>query len=241
MSLRRIIAGTLLLAFAMPAAAQDDLQARLATAKHRVQLLEDQDAIENLQATYGYYFDKGLWTQAASLFTRTGSFEYGQRGVYIGNVRIAKAMLLFGPEGLARGYLNVHMMLQPYIVVADDGRTATARWQGMIQLAQPNASGVWGVGITTSDYVKEGGVWKIARLQFWVTALTDYDQGFTKSLIPIDGPSALFPPDKPPTVAYRSLPGNYVPPFAFNHPVTGKPLGDIPQPSDSVLGREGKK
>lgn len=241
MSLHRIIAGALLLGLAMPAVAQGDVQSRLTAYKHRVQLLEDQDAIENLQATYGYYFDKGLWNDAAALFSKTGTFEYGQRGVYIGSARIAKAMLLFGPQGLAAGHLNVHMMLQPYIVVADDGKTATARWQGMIQLAQPNANGVWGVGITTSDYVKEAGVWKIAKLQFWVTALTDYDQGFTKSLIPIEGPSALFPPDRPPSVAYRALPGNYVPPFNFNHPVTGKPLQGIPQPGDSVLGREGKK
>jgi len=237
MSARMIIAGVLLLGLATPAFAQADLQSRLAAYKQRVQLLEDQDAIENLQATYGYYFDKGLWGQAAALFTRTGSFEYGQRGVYIGPARIQKAMLLFGPEGLAAGYLNVHMMLQPYIVVAPDGKTATARWQGMMQLSRPGANGVWGVGITNADYVKEGTVWKIAKEHFYVTAQTDYDQGFTKSALPIEGPSALFPPDAPPTEQYRSFPGAYIPPFNFDHPVTGKPLKDIPEPVDTVTGR----
>ncbi|MBO9574956.1 MAG: nuclear transport factor 2 family protein [Sphingobium sp.] len=223
---------------AVPSLAQPDLANRLSAYKQRVQLLEDQDAIENLQATYGYYFDKGLWNQAAALFTAKGSFEYGQRGVYVGTARIQRAMLLFGPQGLARGYLNTHMMLQPYIVVAPDGKTATARWQGMMQLAQPGQSGVWGVGITNADYVKEGAVWKIARLHFYVTAQTDYDQGFTKSALPIDGPSALFPPDAPPTETYRSFPGAYIPPFNFNHPVTGKPLNTIPQPVDTVTGRK---
>ena len=41
--------------------------------------------------------------------------------VYVGNARIQRAMLLFGPQGLAKGYLNTHMMLQPYVVVAKDG------------------------------------------------------------------------------------------------------------------------
>ncbi|MBO9669873.1 MAG: nuclear transport factor 2 family protein [Sphingobium sp.] len=237
MSARRIIAAAMLLGFAAPSFAQADLAGRVAAYKQRVQLLEDQDAIENLQATYGYYFDKGLWDQAAGLFTKTGSFEYGQRGVYIGPARIQKAMLLFGPQGLAAGHLNTHMMLQPYIVVAKDGKTATARWQGMMMLAQPGANGVWGVGLTNVDYVKEAGVWKIASLHFYVTAQTDYDLGFTKSALPVEGPSALFPPDKPPTVQYRSFPGAYIPPFNFDHPVTGKPLKDIPQPVDTVTGR----
>ena len=237
MSARRIIAAALLLGLAAPSFAQTDIAGRVAAYKQRVQLLEDQDAIENLQATYGYYFDKGLWDQAAGLFTKTGSFEYGQRGVYVGPARIQKAMLLFGPQGLAAGHLNTHMMLQPYIVVANDGKTATARWQGMMMLAQPGANGVWGVGLTNVDYLKEAGIWKISSLHFYVTAQTDYDLGYTKSALPVEGPSALFPPDKPPTVQYRSFPGAYIPPFNFDHPVTGKPLKDIPQPVDSVTGR----
>jgi hypothetical protein len=241
MSARGIIAAALLLGLAQipfgPAFAQGDVASRVAAYKQRVQLLEDQDAIENLQATYGYYFDKGLWDQAAALFTKTGSFEYGQRGVYIGPARIQKAMLLFGPQGLAAGHLNTHMMLQPYIVVAKGGKTATARWQGMMMLSQPGANGVWGVGLTNADYVKEAGVWKISSLHFYVTAQTDYDLGFTKSALPVEGPSALFPPDKPPTVQYRSFPGAYIPPFNFDHPVTGKPLKDIPEPVDTVTGR----
>jgi hypothetical protein len=242
MSVARTLKGALLLslaAMAMPAVAQGsaDFQSRLSASKHRVQLLEDQDAVENLQATFGYYFDKGLWDQAAALFSKAGSFEYGQHGVYIGPARIQKAMLLFGPQGLAEGYLNTHMMLQPYIVVADDGMTATARWQGMIQLARPGQNGVWGVGLTNADYVKEGGVWKISMLHYYVTAQTDYDLGYMKSSLPVDGPSALFPPDKPPTEVYRSYPGAWIPPFRFNHPVTGKPLDTIKQPVDTVTGR----
>jgi hypothetical protein len=243
MSAARTLRSAMLLGLALSCAAPvlaqagADLSSRLAAAKARVTLLEDQDAIENLQATFGYYFDKGLWDQAGALFSKTGRFEYGQRGVYVGPARIQRAMLLFGPQGLAEGYLNTHMMLQPYVVVAPDGKTATARWQGMTQFARPGQNGVWGVGITNADYVKDGGVWKIASLHFYVTAQTDYDLGFTKSALPAEGPSALFPPDAPPTDVYRAYPGAFIPPFQFNHPVTGKPLSAITQAVDSVTGR----
>jgi hypothetical protein len=220
----------------MLAPAADQVQARLAVYRERVARLEDQDAVENLQATFGYYFDKGLWNDAADLFSRNGSFEYGQSGVYIGQSRIRRAMLLFGPEGLAVGHLNNHMQLQAVIVVAPDGRTATARWQGMVQLSEPGANGVWGVGIYENEYTKEGGVWKISKLHFYPTAFTDYDKGWARSLLPMKGQSALFPPDRPPTHVYRALPGNFIPPFSFKHPVTGEPLKDLPQAVDSVLG-----
>ena len=221
-----------------PAIAQTSPETRLATYRDRVARLEDQDTVENLQATFGFYFDKGLWNEAADLFARNGSFEYGLSGVYIGQDRIRRAMLLFGPQGLAQGYLNNHMMLQPIIIVASDGKTATGRWQGPVQLSEPGADGVWGVGIYENEYVKEGSVWKFAKFHFYPMAFTDYDKGWARSLLPMKGQSALFPPDKPPTVVYRSMPGNYIPPFSYKHPVTGKALTDLPQAADSVTGRK---
>ena len=241
MSARTALAGALLCAVAgAPLQAQDSaaLEQRIAAYQQRVQLLEDQDAIENLQATYGYYFDKGLWDQAADLFSRDGSLEYGQRGVYIGRDHIRRAMLLFGPQGLAAGHLNNHMQLQAVITVADDGLSAKARWQGMIMLAHPGANGIWGVGLYENEYVKVKGVWQISKLHFYVTAETDYDAGWMKSAIPMEGQNALFPPDKPPSEVYRSYPGAYIPPFDYKHPVTGKSLKDIPEPPDDVVGRK---
>jgi hypothetical protein len=227
------------LALAPAAMAQQSAQQRIADYRERVERLEDQLAVENLQAYFGYYFDKGMWTDVADLFANDGRFEYGQRGVYIGKDRIRRALLLFGPEGLAEGYLNTHMQLQSVVVVAEDGRTATGRWQGMMQLAQPGANGVWGVGVYENEYVKDGGVWKISSLHFYPMAMTDYDAGWMRSALAMEGQSALFPPDAPPTEIYRSFPGAYIPPFSYDHPVTGVPLRDvIVQSPDDVLGRE---
>ncbi len=231
------LAGLSAFAAAAPAMAQTSNEARLAAYRERVARLEDQDAVENLQATFGYFFDKGLWEDTADLFTRNGSFEYGQSGVYIGQERIRRALLLFGPQGLAQGYLNNHMQLQSIITVAQDGLTATGRFQGPVQLSEPGANGIWGVGIYENSYVKEGGVWKLASLHFYPTAFTDYTTGWARSQLPMKGQSALFPPDKPPTFVYRTLPGNFIPPFSFNHPVTGASLKNLPQAADSVTGQ----
>jgi len=209
-------------------------EARLAAYRERVERLEDQDAIENLQAYFGYYFDKGLWDEVADLFAADGSFEYGQRGVYLGQDRIRRALLLFGPEGLAPGRLNNHMQLQSIITVAPDGRTATARWQGMIMLSESGANGVWGVGQYENAYVKERGTWKISKLHFYVQAIADYDLGFARAAYRMEGPSALFPPDRPPTEVYRTFPNAYTPPFSYVHPVTGQRLTDVRQPADNV-------
>jgi SnoaL-like domain len=233
-----VLAALALLTLAQPAMAQSAApEARIAEFRHRVERLEDQDAIELLQATYGYYFDKGMWTEVAQLFSRNGRFEYGQQGVYIGRERIQRALLLFGPEGLSPGRLNNHMQLQAIITVADDGLTATARWQGMVMLAEPGVNGQWGVGVYENSYVKEAGVWKISSLHFYPMAQTDYDAGWMRGPTQMDGPSALFPPDEPPTEVYRSYPAQYIVPFSYPHPVTGEPI-TVVQLRDDIAGRE---
>ena len=231
--MKRAILTMLALAIAVPAQAQT-VEQRLAAYRERVERLEDQVAIETLQADYGYYFDKGQWSQVADLFTEKGSFEYGQRGVYIGRERIRRALLLFGPQGLAPGKLNNHMQLQNVVVVSEDGARATGRWQGMIMLGQSGQNGVWGVGIYENEYAKVRGKWLISKLHFYPVALSDYDAGFMRGALPMEGPSALFPPDRPPSEVYRTFPNNYIPPFSFDHPVTGQSLKNLPQPADDV-------
>src|SRR5690606_19766451 len=54
----------------------------------RLQRLEDIEAINVLQRTYGYLLDKGLWEDMADLFTENGTIEIGGRGVYVGRKRI---------------------------------------------------------------------------------------------------------------------------------------------------------
>jgi hypothetical protein len=179
-------------------------------------------ALENLQAMYGYYIDKGQWKQAAALFSRDATYEFGQNGVYIGNAHVERALSLMGPAGLAPGQLNNYIMVQPIINVSADNRTAKARWRSDVQLSAAG-KGRWGGGVYENEYVNEQGTWKFSKLHYYVTFWGDYDQGWAAKPIPMDPPSTAVPPDKPPTLVYESFPKLQIIPYHYNNPVSGKP------------------
>lgn len=184
--------------------------------------LHSERAIENLQAIYGYYIDKGMWTEAASLFTGDGTYEFGQRGVYVGRDRVRQALTLMGPEDLQQGQLNNYPMLQPIITVSGDNATARARWRSDVQLAK-NGKGKWGAGVYENEYVNDHGSWRISKLHYYVTMWGDYDKGWSRDPLPMAGQSKELPPDAPPTMVYQALPKMVIFPYHYNHPVTGKP------------------
>jgi len=184
-------------------------------------------AVENLQNMFGYYFDKGLWSQAADLFTIDGTWEFGQMGVYQGKASIARGMTLIGPEGLEQGQLNNFPMLQPVIHVSEDNSRAWGRFRSDVMQSK-DGKGRWGGGLYENEYVNENGTWKIAKQHYWVTYWGDYDKGWRGDGIePVEQMSSEIPPDAPPTVVYESLPSTYVVPFHYNHPVTGEPHADM--------------
>ncbi|HTP38087.1 MAG TPA: nuclear transport factor 2 family protein [Steroidobacteraceae bacterium] len=179
-------------------------------------------AIENLQAMYGYYIDKGQWKQAAALFSKDGSWEFGQSGVYIGNAHIEAALGLTGPQGLTPGQLNNYVMVQPIIHVAADNRTAKARWRSDVLLSR-DGKGRWGGGVYENEYVNDHGTWKFSLLHYYVTFWGDYDAGWAAKPLPMDAQSTVLPPDKPPTLVYQSFPKLQVVPYDYVNPGTGKP------------------
>jgi hypothetical protein len=213
--------GSLDLAAASPAVAE--LAQAVAGYEQRLARLRSAQEIENLQGMYGYYLDEGMWDEAAGLFAEDGTYEFGQGGVYVGRDRVRAAIGLMGPEGLEAGMLNNYPMLQPLITVADDNGTAKARWRSDVMLSR-NGQGRWGAGVYENEYVNVGGTWRIASLHYYVTMWADYERGWAQgAALPMDGPSRTLPPDRPPTEVYGALPEVYLPPYHYEHPVTGEP------------------
>jgi hypothetical protein len=206
----------------------DALRARAAALEREIGLIEDENAIEKLQRIYGFYTDKQLWTEAASLFAEDGTIEVGGQGVYVGKQRVLEFLKLAGPEFPQPGRLYDHMQLQPIVHVAPDGRTAKGRWHVFAQEAQHGEFANWGLGVLENEYVKDGGVWKIQSLHFYTTMYTPYEQGWGKQALPNAGPSTTLPPDRPPTVEYAAYPTAFVVPFHYENPVTGKPVYPAP-------------
>lgn len=212
-----------------PATAQDHSR-DVAALTARVEALEASRAVKKLQRAFGYYVDRGLWQDAADLFADNGSVEIGVDGVYVGKARIREYLMRLhgGQEGLIYGQLNEWVTLQPAVSISADGRTATARWRDHGMLGQYKKHAEWRDGTYENTYVKEGGVWKIAKLHLYVNFLAPYASGWSRladgeGLKP-SAASVAFPADRPPTASYQPFPATQIPPFQANHPVTGRPV-----------------
>lgn len=201
----------------MPAPPAD---AELAPWELALRRIEAHDAVENLQAIYGYYIDKGLWDEATQLFTVNASYEVGQRGVYNGRAHIRAALGLKGPPGPQPGVLAIEMQLQPVIHVSEDGLSAKARWRTLEMKGERDESGQWGEGVYENEYRMEDGVWKISKLHYYLTFRADYDKGWTEGALPIETASTELAPDAPPTAVYGALPDVYLPPYHYANPVS---------------------
>jgi len=181
--------------------------------------LQDVSDLERLQRAYGYYLDAAQWDQMADLFADDGSIEIGLDGVYKGKARVRQYLhtLGHGRVGLAPGELNAHMMLQPVIDVASDGRTAKGRWRALIMAGEYGKSALWGEGPYENDYVKQNGVWKIAKLHWYQTFMVPYRGGWARNKDVNGGiyVSKELPPDAPPTERYATWPGVYIPPYHY--------------------------
>ena len=90
------------------AAAVQALEARVAALEQRKERIEDVNALERLQAAYGYYADRGLWDEAANLFADDGTIEIGLDGVYVGRERVRQYLrtLSGGRPALTDGELG---------------------------------------------------------------------------------------------------------------------------------------
>src|SRR5690606_1785436 len=200
-------------------ASQPVTAARVDRILFTAQGLADQDQIENLQRIHGYYTDKGLWSEAAALFTEDAELHVQGRGIFRGRARILEYLRAIGPEGLTPGRLYDHMTLQPVTHVDAGAGTARARWHVFSQLARHGEFHEWSTGVMENAYRREDGIWKIQRLHFLPTMVTPYEAGWGKASLPFSRFEPQLRPDAPspgPSSTYESA---FVTPFHFPHPV----------------------
>jgi hypothetical protein len=202
----------------------ESLAVSAAVLAQEVELLEDENAIEALQRIYGFYVDKGFWSEAAGLFATAGTIEVGGSGVFAGKQRVLEYLRSQGAEFPQEGRLYDQMQLQPIVHVAPDGRTAKARWHLFSQEAVHGEYARWGTGVYENEYIKEDDVWKILSLRLYTTMRTPYEDGWGKTALPKPGPIPGLAPDRPPSVEYEAYPAAFVAPFHYANPVSGSPV-----------------
>jgi hypothetical protein len=219
------------------------LEEKLERLTNHVGMLEDANAIRNLQYKYGYYIDKCLYDETVDLFAEDGEVRF-MGGIFKGKAGVRRlycdrfrATFTGGKNGPVPGFLLDHPQLQMIVDVAPDRKTAKVRGRSMMQAGrhESNATGEglprqwWEGGIYENQYVNDDGVWKIKVLNYspqwhadfdkgWAYTSPDYVQMF-KQTYPDDpaGPDELITPT--PSI----WPRTDVVPFHYVHPVTGKP------------------
>src|SRR6185437_6305589 len=135
----------------------------IADLQHRVQNLEDIQAIERLERAYGHYVDKNLWDQVIDLFADDATVELDQRGIFVGKAGVRRLFLDTlgrGEVGIKKGTLFNHIQVEGVVDVDAAGHTAKARYHVIIQVAGFGGNdGFWSDGVYENEFVKDNGVW----------------------------------------------------------------------------------
>ena len=200
---------------------------RAAHLEAEVTAAEDLRAIKRLQRTYGYYLDKGMWTDLAEFFADDAVANY-PAGVFIGKESIRRHLYLnvgnvrFGEVGLGDNRLYNHMNIQPVVHLDPGGQTAKGRWRAYAYFGGMGGGASWAEGIYEMQYAKLKGVWKISSLQYYAGFGVPYSTGWAAPAAPAAAPPGDVrapAPAAPPTRARRVLayPADRSPPAGRLH------------------------
>ncbi|MGZ3312520.1 MAG: nuclear transport factor 2 family protein [Caulobacteraceae bacterium] len=183
-----------------------------------VERAESVRAVKNLQYAYAQYAQFGLWDEMGSLFAGKGVLDAGDDHVQGGKAIAAYFTRHYGAgrQGLEPGAIHTELIASPVVNLSADGKTAQARWDRMVLMSDAKGHASLEGGILENDYVREGGVWKIAHLHFYPQYEGPYETGWTNvggkdlPIVPYhyDGDTAGLPipaPVGPPPASKASL------------------------------------
>jgi hypothetical protein len=214
----------------------------LAALQARVDALNDEDRVHNLQSAYGYYAERRMWDDVVDLFARDGVVEIAGQGVWRGPAGVRRWLEGIGPAGLAHGQLNDRLQNDVTVTIAPGGNEAFARGIELGMLGEADLEkGWWEIATFHNRFVKEDGVWKIREMRRVVQMKTDIFLGWGRSRVVEPAPTGAHAPDAPVSAADASRAARAMPAFLGAHPVTGKPVtgagGAIPVATRALTGR----
>jgi hypothetical protein len=201
------------------------------TLAREVERTEAVRAVKDLQHAYSQYAQYGLWTDLGSLFTDTGEAIYGSETVKGRAAIVDYNMTKFGggKPGLPPGVVNSHFVEVPLVNLSVDGNSAKARWYGLSMLGG-GATARWDSGTFENEYVKDNGVWKIARLRYYPQFGGPVESGWQAYANPL------------PLVAYHfkseDEAGTPIPPAVGPAPKTTATLASLEQRIDALNAQD---
>jgi hypothetical protein len=151
----------------------------LASLLPKIDRLNDEDLVRNLQHAYGYYVDRKMWDDVVDLFTANPVVEIKGVGTFKGAKGVRQAMERMGAAGLQHGQLNDHPLFDTIVQVLPGGREALSRGidLGMIGEADKGTAR-WELSVFRNRFVKEDGVWKLKELNVYPIMDVDYSKGW---------------------------------------------------------------
>jgi hypothetical protein len=192
---------------------------RIASVDAQATRIDDYNRLRNLQQQYGFYYDQALWDQVSDLFTDDATVEVGQNGVYVGRASIKRYFygLTGGRQGLVTGELNIQAQLSPVITLSADGTHAKARWRILVQDAVYGKEANWGSGVYENEYVKQGGIWRIAKLQLFPRFYAPYEGGWTRTTDKLNARygKSTAKADRAPSLRYDTWPTRFTAPMHY--------------------------
>jgi hypothetical protein len=196
--------------------------------KHELERTKAFNEILNITHLAQWYHtanrDYAIGTLMATKDPSTRTY-WGNAGWWEGPENVQKSTKIFAPGYFPKGHMPIHLMANPIIEVAGDGKTAKAVFvaAGVTAMkdrktGKPRAGWEWNrYGI---DYIKEDGKWKLWHWHIFDLFGVGWDDKWEDQFKPRERGGANFPdelkPDHPPTpldVAYNpdgELP--YLPP-----------------------------
>ncbi|WP_369140966.1 nuclear transport factor 2 family protein [Modestobacter versicolor] len=168
--------------------------ASLAELAERIDRLNDEDAVRNLQHAYGYYVDRKMWTDVVDLFTADGVVRVDGQHSTAGPDGVREALERMGPEGLRDGELNDRLVFDLLVDVHPGGREATTRGIEVAMLGDAaRQQAGWEFSVLAGRAVQDDGMWKLAEVRRTPLLAADYDEGWADG-----GTAAVDPRSAPP-------------------------------------------
>ncbi|KAK3986190.1 SnoaL-like domain-containing protein [Cladorrhinum sp. PSN332] len=174
--------------------------------QHRIDSLNDEDDIRNLQHAYGYYVDRRMWTDVGDLFgaQNWGTLNIKNVGSFEGPHGIREALETWmGPEGLTQGILNEHLIFDTLVsfrpTVDQHLPRAAERMAdvrgieiALIGDAEKNTSS-WRFGFFHNTVVKRNGIWQFHEINILPLVVANYSSGWGDGgIIPASNVDPLF-------------------------------------------------
>lgn len=159
----------------------------LADLAERIDALNDEDTVRNLQSALGYYIDRKMWDDVTDMFVEDGSVSNAQGDSWRGKGGVRQWLeATMGPAGLKHGQLTDRPQFDVIVDIRPGRSEAFVTGIELAMLGEADEErGSWELSRFVNRYIKQGGIWKLAEIRHQPQFSADYDIGWGSGSEPV--------------------------------------------------------